>query len=195
MRTEACFALMILPIYIYGQPVLRKVSGDIDPANYPDLNELIENMFETMYHADGVGIAAPQVGLTDRIFVVDMAPIASEEHPEFKDFKKVFINAHITERSGEEVLVEEGCLSIPGIHEKVSRENKIRISYLDENLQPRDDTYEGYMARVIQHEYDHLDGILFVDKISPLRKRMVKSKLSNMEKGKVACDYKIKPVR
>ncbi len=186
---------MILPIYIYGQPVLRKVTRDIDTENYPNLKELIDNMFETMYKADGVGLAGPQVGLEDRIFVVDLAPLASEEHPEFGDFKKVFINAHITERSGEEVLVEEGCLSIPGVHEKVPRENKIRISYLDENLLTHDETYEGYMARVIQHEYDHLDGIMFVDRISPLRKRMIKGRLSNMEKGKVACDYKIKPVR
>jgi peptide deformylase len=186
---------MILPIYIYGQPVLRKVTEDIDPENYPNLNKLIENMFETMYHAEGVGLAAPQVGLTDRIFVVDLAPLASEEHPEFKDFKKVFINARITERSGEEEMVEEGCLSIPGIHEKVPREGEVTIAYLNEDLQPREEHYSGFMARVIQHEYDHLDGILFVDKISPLRKRMVKSKLTNMEKGKVSCDYKIKPVR
>lgn len=186
---------MILPIYIFGQPVLRKVARDIESQTYPQLNELVDNMFETMYLADGVGLAAPQVGLDVRIFVVDLSPLASEESPEFKDFKKVFINAHITERSGEELLVEEGCLSIPGIHEKVPREDKIRISYLDENLQPCDETYVGFMARVIQHEYDHLDGILFVDKISPLRKRMIKSKLSSMEKGKVSCDYKIKPVR
>jgi peptide deformylase len=186
---------MILPIYIYGHPVLRKVTEDIDPENYPNLHALIENMFETMHRADGVGLAAPQVGLTDRIFVVDLAPVASEEHPEFRDFKKVFINAHITDRSGEIQLIEEGCLSIPGIHEKVPREDQIRISYLDENLQPQDERYEGFMARVIQHEYDHLDGILFVDKISLLRKRMIKNKLTNMEKGKVTCDYKIKTVR
>lgn len=186
---------MILPIYIYGQPVLRKVTQDIDPDNYPKLNELIDNMFETMYLAEGVGLAAPQVGLTDRIFVVDLSPVASEEHPEFRDFKKVFINAHITERKGELELIEEGCLSIPGIHEKVPREGEIRIEYLNENLQPHNETYSGYMARVIQHEYDHLDGVLFVDKISPLRKRMVKSKLTHMEKGKVSCDYKIKKGR
>jgi len=186
---------MILPIYIYGQPVLRKVTTDIDPENYPKLNELIDNMFETMYHADGVGLAAPQVGLTDRIFVVDLSPVASEEHPEFRDFKKVFINAHITERSGEIELIEEGCLSIPGIHEKVPREGEIRIEYLDELMQPHHESYSGYMARVIQHEYDHLDGKLFVDKISPLRKRMVKNKLAGMEKGKVVCDYKIRTVR
>jgi peptide deformylase len=187
--------IMILPIYIYGHPVLRKVARDIDVENYPKLKELIDNMFETMYHADGVGLAGPQVGLEDRIFVVDLSPYASEEHPEFKDFKKVFINAHITERSGDVELIEEGCLSIPGIHENVPREEEIRIEYMDENLQPHNEIYSGYMARVIQHEYDHLDGIMFVDKISPLRKRMIKGKLSNMEKGKVACDYKIKTVR
>lgn len=185
---------MILPIYIYGHPVLRKVTQDIDAANYPNLHELINNMFETMYNADGVGLAGPQVGLEDRIFVVDLAPLADDEHPEFKDFKKVFINAHITERSGDMEQVEEGCLSIPGIHEKVSREGTIRIKYLDENLQPHDEEYSGYMARVIQHEYDHLDGIMFVDRISPLRKRMVKSKLTNMEKGKVSCEYRIRTV-
>ncbi len=187
--------MMILPIYIYGHPVLRKVAQDIDAANYPNLKELIDNMFETMYRADGVGLAGPQVGLEERIFVVDLSPMASEEYPEFRDFKKVFINAHITERSGEQELVEEGCLSIPGIHEKVPREGEVRISYLDENLQSHQERYTGFMARVIQHEYDHLDGILFTDHISPLRKRMVKSKLIHMEKGKVSCDYKIRTAR
>lgn len=186
---------MILPIYIYGQPVLRQVAQDIDPENYPQLKELIENMFETMYAADGVGIAGPQVGLAERIFVVDLSPMEDDEHPEFKDFKKAFINAHIIERNGEMESIEEGCLSIPGIHEKVSREGEIRIQYLDEQLQPRDEVYSGFMARVIQHEYDHIEGIMFVDKISPLRKRMVKSKLANMEKGKVSCAYKIKKMR
>ena len=186
---------MILPIYIYGHPVLRKVTRDIDPNNYPNLKELIDNMFETMYKAEGVGLAAPQVGLEDRVFVVDLSPLADEEHPEFKDMKKVFINAHITELGGDMVIAEEGCLSIPGIHEKVTREDEIRIKYLDENLQAHDQMYKGYLARVIQHEYDHLDGILFTDKISLLRRRMNKSKLINMEKGKVACDYRIKTVK
>jgi len=186
---------MILPIYIYGHPVLRKVAQDIDAANYPNLKGLIDNMFETMYNADGVGLAGPQVGLSERLFVVDLSPLASEEHPEFQDFKRVFINAHITERSGDLEMVEEGCLSIPGIHEKVPREEEVTIAYLDEELQPREEHYSGFMARVIQHEYDHLDGVLFTDRISPLRKRMVKNKLTNMEKGKVACDYKIRTVR
>lgn len=185
---------MILPIYIYGHPVLRKVAQDIDTANYSNLQELIENMFETMYNADGVGLAAPQIGLEDRIFVVDLAPLADDEHPEFKDFKKVFINAHITEQTGDLELVEEGCLSIPGVHEKVPREEKIRIEYLDENLQPHNEEYSSYMARVILHEYDHLDGVMFTDRISPMRKRMIKSKLANLEKGKVSCDYRVKTV-
>lgn len=185
---------MTLPIYIYGHPVLRKVAQDIDRANYPDLHDLIDNMYETMYNADGVGLAGPQVGLEDRIFVVDLSPLADEEHPEFKGFKKAFINAHITERTGSMETVEEGCLSLPGIHEKVAREDEIRIRYIDEDLQPREETYTGYMARVIQHEYDHLDGIMFVDRISPLRKRMIKSKLANLEKGKVSCDYRVKTV-
>jgi peptide deformylase len=183
---------MILPVYIYGHSVLRKVAKDIDGANYPNLKQLIENMFETMHNAEGVGIAAPQVGLEDRIFVVDLEPLADEEHPEFKGFKKAFINAHIIERDGDVAQVEEGCLSIPGIHEKVPREGHIRIQYLDENNQAHDEEYSGYMARVIQHEYDHIDGIMFVDRISPMRKQMIKGKLANMEKGKVSCQYRVK---
>lgn len=186
---------MILPIYIYGQPVLRKMTKEIDPETYPNLKELIDNMFETMYSADGVGLAAPQVGLEDRIFVVDLSPFADEEHPEFKNFKKAFINAHIIERSGEMKSVEEGCLSIPGIHEKVPREDKIHILYLDENLEPHDEIFSGYKARVIQHEYDHVEGIMFVDKISPMRKRMVKGRLNNLANGKTDCSYRVKTVK
>lgn len=185
---------MILPIYIYGQPVLRKVAQDIDPKNYPNLPQLIKDMFETMYHAEGIGLAGPQIGLEQRIFVVDLEPLADEEHPEFKRFKKTFINARIVERKGDIEFVEEGCLSLPGIHEKVPREGEIRIQYLDEELKPHEDTYSGFMARVIQHEYDHLDGVMFIDRISPLRKRMIKSKLINLEKGKVKCQYRVKTV-
>lgn len=185
---------MILPIYIYGHPVLRKVAEDIDVLKYPNLNELIDNMYETMYNAEGIGLAAPQVGLADRIFVVDLEPLANDDHPEFKGFKKAFINAHIIERSGDEEFVEEGCLSIPGINEKVPRENKILIRYTDENLQEHTEEYSGFMARVIQHEYDHIDGIMFVDRISALRKRMIKTKLLAMEKGKVSCHYRTKTV-
>lgn len=186
---------MILPIYIYGTPILREEAKDIDVNTYPNLQELIDNMYETMYNADGIGLAGTQVGLKDRLFVVDLSPLADDEHPEFKDFKKVFINPRILERSGDIELVEEGCLSLPGIHEKVPREHEIHIQYIDENLQPRDERYSGFMARVLQHEYDHLDGVLFVDRISPLRKRMVKGKLASLAKGKVNCPYKVKTTR
>jgi peptide deformylase len=183
---------MILPIYTYGQPVLRKETQNIS-ADYPNLGKLIDNMFETMYNADGVGLAAPQIGLEDRILVIDLSPL-SDSDPSFQDFKKVFINARIVERDGEEESVEEGCLSIPNIHEKVSRKNRIRIQYLDENLKPQDEIYEGYRARVIQHEYDHLDGILFVDHIQGIRKQMIRSKLNKILKGDIQCYYRIKPI-
>ena len=183
---------MILPIYIYGQPVLRKVTKDI-PPDYPDLKTLLDNMFETMYKAEGVGLAAPQIGLEDRILVVDLSPYAKDDQS-LKNFKKVFINAHIVERDGEEANVEEGCLSVPKIHEKVPRKNRIRIQYLDENFHPHDDIYEGTKARVIQHEYDHLEGVLFVDYLSGIRKQMIRSKLNKMLKGEVDCSYKVKSV-
>lgn len=182
---------MILPIYIYGHPILRKITQDID-ASYPNLKELIDNMYETMYNSDGIGLAGPQVGLEDRIFVIDLSLLADEEHPEYKDLKKAFINARITNRTGDMVSTEEGCLSIPGIHESVPRQNEIEINYLDENLVPHSETYTGFTARVIQHEYDHIDGILFVDHISAIRKRLLKSKLNNMVKGKVSCHYKVR---
>ena len=184
---------MILPIYIYGHPVLRKEAQDID-VSYPNLKELIDNMYETMYNADGVGLAAPQVGLADRIFVIDLSPLADEENPQYKDLKKTFINARIISRTGDMVSTEEGCLSIPGVNESVPRPNEIEIEYLDENLEPHTETFTGFTARVIQHEYDHIDGILFTDHISPIRKRLIKSKLSNMTKGKVSCHYKVRTV-
>ena len=182
---------MILPVYLYGHPVLRKETKDID-ASYPNLNELIDNMYETMYNADGVGLAAPQVGLEDRIFVIDLSPLADEENPAYQGLKKVFINARITNRTGDMVLHEEGCLSIPGIHESVARQDSIEIEYLDENLQPHTETYTGFTARVIQHEYDHIEGVLFIDHISAIRKRLIKTKLSNMAKGKISCHYKVR---
>jgi len=183
---------MILPVYIYGQPVLRKATKDISP-DYPELKSLLDNMFETMYKAEGVGLAAPQVGLEDRILVVDLSPY-SKDDISLKDFKKVFINAHIIEREGEEVNVEEGCLSVPKIHEKVPRKNRICIQYLDENFCPHEDVYEGTKARVIQHEYDHLEGVLFVDYLSGIRKQMIRSKLNKLLKGEVDCSYKVKSV-
>ena len=181
---------MILPIYLYGHPVLRKETKDI-PSDYPDLKKLIDNMFETMYQADGVGLAAPQVGLEDRILVVDLSPY-EEYDSSCAGFKKAFINAHIIERSGEEVSMEEGCLSIPHIHEKVSRQNQIRMQYLDEDLQPHDEVFEGYKARVLQHEYDHLDGIMFVDHLSGIRKQMIRSRLNKIMQGDVNCSYRTK---
>ena len=183
---------MILPIYLYGQPVLKKVTEDID-ANYPNLKELIENMFETMHHASGIGLAAPQIGLAIRLVVVDLDVLAEDE-PEFKDFRRVYINAHIIEVSDETDTMEEGCLSLPGIHEKVTRPARIHVKYLDENFVEHDEWVEGYLARVMQHEFDHLEGKVFSDRISMLRRQMNKNKLNNLAKGKVACDYKIKRV-
>ena len=184
---------MILPIYVYGQPVLRKVAEDINP-DYPNLKELIDNMFETMDNADGVGLAAPQIGLPIRIVTVDL-DVLSEDYPEFKGFRKVYINAHILETSDDLVSMEEGCLSLPGIHESVKRSNKIRVKYLDENLIEHDEVVEGYLARVMQHEFDHLEGKMFIDHLSPLRKQMIKGKLNAMLKGKAHCTYRVKTVK
>jgi len=181
---------MTLPIYLYGHPILRKETKDI-PSDYPDLHTLLDNMYETMYGADGVGLAAPQIGLDDRILVVDLNSCKKDD-PSCSGFKKVFINARITERDGEEASMEEGCLSVPNIHEKVPRLNRIRIQYLDENLQPHDEVYEGYKARVIQHEYDHLDGILFIDRIAGIRKQLIRSRLNKITTGNMNCSYKVK---
>lgn len=183
---------MILPIYLYGQPVLRKVAEDID-ADYPNLKELVENMFETMHHASGIGLAAPQIGLAIRLVVIDLDVLAEDE-PEFKDFRRVYINAHILEVSDETDTMEEGCLSLPGIHEKVTRASRIHVKYLDENFVEHDEWVDGYLARVMQHEFDHLEGKVFSDRLSPLRRQMNKNKLGNLAKGKVSCDYKTKRV-
>jgi peptide deformylase len=180
---------MILPVYAYGSPVLRKVATDITP-DYEGLGDLIENMFETMSADDGVGLAAPQIGLPIRLFVMDARPYA-EQDPALANFKKVFINAHIVEKGGDEEIMEEGCLSIPNIHEDVLRPGKIRIQYVDENFNPVDEWYEDMVARIIQHEYDHLDGILFTDLVNPLKKTLLKGKLRDISKGKVAAKYKM----
>lgn len=184
---------MILPIYVYGQPVLRKEAEDITP-DYPKLKELISNMFETMDHADGVGLAAPQIGLPIRVVTVDL-DVLSDDFPEYKGFRKAYINAHILEVMGEQVSMEEGCLSLPGIHESVKRGDKIRVKYLDEDLVAHEEEVEGYLARVMQHEFDHLDGKMFIDHLSPLRKQMIKGKLNAMLKGKAHCSYKVKTVK
>ena len=182
---------MILPIYTYGQPVLRKVAEDITP-DYPELKELIANMFETMTHAEGVGLAAPQIGLPIRIVTIDL-DVLSEDMPEYKDFRKAFINAHILEKEGEEVSIEEGCLSLPGIHEAVKRKNRIHVKYLDENLEEHDEWIDGYLARVIQHEFDHIEGKVFTDRISPFRKQMIAKKMKALSQGRFNCHYKVKP--
>jgi peptide deformylase len=179
---------MIYPIVIYGHPILRKVAVDIE-KDYPGLQQLISDMFETMYFSDGLGLAAPQVGKSIRIFVIDGTAVA-EDDPELADFKKVFINARITERTADLVPMNEGCLSIPHLREEVLRESRVRINYYDENWNFHDEVFEGYKARIIQHEYDHLDGILFTDKLSPIRKRLLKNKLTAISKGNFEADYR-----
>ncbi len=182
---------MILPMYIFGQPVLRKQAEDISP-DYPHLKELIANMFDTLRHAEGVGLAAPQIGLPIRVVVIDLDCISDDE-PQFKDFLRTYINGHIVEESEETCSMEEGCLSIPGIHESVKRPSRVRIQYLDETLQPHDEWVDGFLARVVQHEFDHLEGHMFVDHVSPLRKQLIRKKLVAMTKGKFSCSYKAKP--
>lgn len=184
---------MILPVFVYGQPVLRKVAEDIT-QDYPELDTLIQNMFDTMAHADGVGLAAPQVGLSIRVVVINL-DVYADEKPEFKGLRKVFINAHILEADGEEIAMEEGCLSLPGIHESVKRKDRIRIKYVDEHFVAHDEVIEGFLARVIQHEFDHLEGKMFIDHISPLRKQMIRGKLNAMLKGQARCHYKVKTVK
>lgn len=181
---------MILPIYVYGSPVLKKVAENIDPS-FEGLEVFLTNLWETMYYADGVGLAAPQVGKSVRVFVIDGSGFA-EDDPRMENFKKTFINPQVVERSGATYPFNEGCLSLPGLREDVYREPTIKITYLDENFSEHTDVFDGIAARIIQHEYDHLDGILFVDRLSPLRKRLIKGKLTSMGKGKYSADYKCK---
>ncbi|WP_115462484.1 peptide deformylase [Winogradskyella aurantiaca] len=188
---------MILPIIAYGDPVLKKKASDID-ASYPNLKELIANMYETMYGAFGVGLAAPQIGLSIRLFLVDTEPFSDdetyseEERDTLKNFKKTFINAQIIEESGEDWAFSEGCLSIPDVREDVMRQPKITIRYQDEDFNSHTEVYEGLIARVIQHEYDHIEGVLFTDKLSSFKKRLLKGKLNNISKGKIKADYKMR---
>lgn len=188
---------MILPIVAYGDPVLRKKGKEIT-KDYPKLNELIETMYETMYGAFGVGLAAPQIGLPIRLFIVDTSPFAEddvldqEEREFLKDFKQTFINAKIVEEDGDEWAFNEGCLSIPDVREDVFRQPKVKIEYLDENFKKHIKEFTGLAARVIQHEYDHIEGVLFTDKISTLKKRLIKGKLNNISKGKIKVDYRMR---
>lgn len=189
--------IMILPIVAYGDAVLKKKAKDID-KDYPKLDVLLENMYETMYGAYGVGLAAPQIGLPIRIFLVDTEPFAEdesfslEEQEELKNFKKTFINAQILEEEGDEWAFNEGCLSIPDVREDVFRQPKIKIQYQDENFETHVEEYDGLIARVIQHEYDHIEGILFTDKLSSFKKRLIKGRLTNISKGKIKIDYKMR---
>ncbi len=185
---------MVLPIFLYGSSVLREVAKPID-KDYPNLKELIDNMFETMHNADGIGLAAPQIGLPIRLFIIDISPLDTEKaFAELKNYPKtkIFINAEIIERYGDMTVHEEGCLSLPNINEKVSRPDKIKIKYSDENFEEHIEEYEGYFARIIQHEYDHIDGKVFTDHISPLRKQLIKSKLMDIVKRKMDCRYRFK---
>ncbi|MDA9874470.1 MAG: peptide deformylase [Flavobacteriaceae bacterium] len=188
---------MILPIVAYGDPVLKKRATEIS-KDYPNLEQIIANMYETMYGAHGVGLAAPQVGLSIRLFLVDTAPFSDddsytpEEQAELNAFKRTFINAKILEESGEEWNFNEGCLSIPNVREDVSRCPKIKIEYQDEDFKTHIEEFEGLIARVIQHEYDHIEGVLFTDKVSSLKKRLLKGKLTNISKGKTNVDYRMR---
>ena len=188
---------MILPVIAYGDPVLRKVAKEIT-KDHSKLDEIIDNMWETQYNASGVGIAAPQVGLSMRLFVIDASPFAddddlsAEEQGFLKNFKRVFINPIIIEESGEEWAFNEGCLSIPDVREDVFRQEQIVVEYFDENWKKQKETLNGLAARVVQHEYDHIEGVLFTDKLSTLKKRLIKGKLSNITKGKVNADYRMR---
>lgn len=188
---------MILPIVAYGDPILKKRASEIS-KDTPKLEETISNMYESMYGAHGVGLAAPQVGLSIRLFLVDTSPFADddeysvEEQEKLKRFKRTFINAKIIEETGEEWAFNEGCLSIPNVREEVLRQPVIKVEYQDENFKSHTETFDGLIARVIQHEYDHIEGVLFTDKVSSLKKRLLKGKLVNISKGKTNVDYRMR---
>ncbi|MEM8523170.1 MAG: peptide deformylase [Bacteroidota bacterium] len=181
---------MILPIYAYGNAVLKKEGEEIT-ADYPNLKELIENMWETMENASGIGLAAPQIGLPIRLFLVDSRPVFDEED-EGEGIRRVFINAEKIEEDGEEWAYEEGCLSIPDITGDVERPSRLRLRYMDENFQEKEEVFTGMNARVIQHEYDHIDGILFTEHLKPIRKKLIKRKLDKIRKGDISLKYKMK---
>lgn len=182
---------MILPIYTYGQPVLRQVAEEID-SSYPQLDQVIADMRDTLVKSEGIGLAAPQVGLSIRLVIIDLTPLA-EEMPEYKDYVHTFINPYIEEYDETETDVsEEGCLSIPGIHESVRRPTRIRVTYQDEQFQPHDEWVGGYLARVMQHEFDHLDGVVFTDHLQGLRRQLTRPKLQAIAKGRFSCNYKVK---
>ena len=180
---------MIMPVVAYGHPVLKKLAAPIGP-DYPGLTEFIADMWETMYESDGVGLAAPQVNRSIRLFVIDATPFM-EKHPETEGFKQTFINAEIYEEEGEEWSFNEGCLSFPGLREDIMRKPVIRIRYVDEHFQPHDERFDGIIARVIQHEYDHIQGILMTDRMSPLKRILLKGRLADISKGNVEVSYRM----
>ena len=182
---------MIYPIYVYGSSVLRKKASDI-PRDYEGLDQLVDDMFETMHFSEGVGLAAPQIGKSLRLFVIDASQSDDEDNEGLADFVKAFINPVILEETGERWSFNEGCLSIPGVREDVERNERVRIQYYDRDWNFHDEVYEGVKARIIQHEYDHLEGIMFVDKINPLRRRLITARLNAISKGRIEVDYKIK---
>lgn len=185
---------MILPIYTFGQPVLRQEAEEID-KDYPELEQLIKDMYETLERSEGIGLAAPQVGLPIRLVVINL-DVISEDLPEYKGYIKTFINPYIEEYDETETdTMEEGCLSLPGIHEKVKRPTRIRVSYQDEQFQEHEEWVTGYLARVMQHEFDHLDGVVFTDHLQGLRRQLTKSKLQDIRKGNFSCSYKVKVKR
>ena len=178
---------MVYPIHIMSRPGLRQLAHEV-PADYPDLEKLVADMFETMQSSEGVGLAAPQIGLPIRLFVIDASPFADEK-PDLAGFKRVFVNPEILERKGPKAYFNEGCLSVPGIHEDVLRETIVRVRYNDEHLQPHEEEFDGIPARIIQHEYDHLEGILFTDRLSPIRKQLLRTKLNAIQKGHFKAKY------
>lgn len=182
---------MKLPVYLYGHPVLRNLSKDIDVTSYPDLKELVANMFETMYASEGVGLAAPQIGRNDRIVVIDADPLG-ENYPECIGRKFTLINPVIEVLDGEKVTRDEGCLSLPGLSEAVPRVEHIRLKWIDENLQPREEELTGFLSRIVQHECDHLEGKLYIDHVSLIRKQLIRGKLHNIMDGKTRCNYPVK---
>lgn len=185
---------MILPIYTYGQPVLRKETEEIGP-DYPNLKEIIQDMWDTLAKSRGVGLAAPQVGLSIRLAIIDLDCI-SEDEPQYAGYKRTFINPYIEEVDDtEKETQEEGCLSLPGLSEKVTRPTRIRVSYLDENFQEHDEWVDGFLARVMQHEFDHLDGVVYTDHLKGLRRQLMAPKLKQLVKGIFSADYKVKPLR
>lgn len=181
---------MKLPVYLYGHPVLREISDDITP-DYPELKKLVADMFETMYVSEGVGLAAPQIGRNDRIVVIDASPWA-DTFPECDGWKHALINPEIEVLDGETISRSEGCLSLPGLSEDVKRVEHIRLRWLDEDFQPHEQEICGYLARIVQHECDHLEGHLYIDHISPIRKQLIRGKLANIINRKIRCDYPVK---